>query len=537
MPIKPFSYILPLFLIMFSFLYFSHGSYIFSEKQITLSIEKAHLSPAWYEQNPELLKKQIKENIEIGKNNFLGNLNIEQLRAIIVPHAGHYYSGLCAAVGYAALQQKKNLNRIILLAPNHHVYFEGVGLPSYQEYQTCLGSVFVDTDACEILKESEFCKEQPAAHEKEHALEIQFPFLQIVAPEIKVVPLLVGELTANSIPSIKTVLKKIIDEQSIIIISNDFIHYGPNYSYVPFNSSLHKNLVALDGGVLQSLASYSLLELQTMFNRTHATVCGRNPLALLTMLCEEQADQIESSLGCYYLSAHADAISKKDNHYFDIVTTPLNDKQLKNSVSYATILYTQKQDSFIQKPTTFEAMLLCKYARQILEQYFDAEKECSPLQLNMPFFNQLNGAFVTLKNKQGTLRGCIGNIFSNRPLHETIQKMTLAAALEDQRFKPVKKEELDTINIEISLLSKPEKIKTVDEIILGTHGVILTWADSKHNIRRSAVFLPEVAIENNWSLTEILEQLSTKAGCTPDAWKTSSFEIFYSIKIKEIEKA
>ncbi len=510
--------------------------YLFSEEGNNMSVEKAHLSPAWYEQNPERLINQINKNITIGKTNFLGDFDIDNLKAIVVPHAGHHYSGLCAAVGYAALQQKKNLKRIILLAPNHHVHFEGVGLPSYQEYQTCLGSIFVDTQACTLLKESEFCKEQPDAHEKEHALEIQFPFLQIIAPDVKVVPLLVGELTADSIPRIKTVLKKIIDEQTIIIISSDFVHYGPDYTYQPFNTSLHENLVALDGIVLQTLASYSLLELQTMFNKTHATVCGRNPLALLTTLCEDQAQKLEASLGCYYLSGHADALSKTDNNYFNIVTTSLNDDQLKNSVSYATLLYTKKQDSFIQKPTTFEAMLLCKHARQSLEHCFNTKKQLAPLQLSTPFFNQSNGAFVTLQTKQGNLRGCIGNILSNRPLHETIQKMALAAALQDQRFKPLKEEELDTIIIEISLLSKPQKIKSVDEIILGKHGVILTWADAKQNITRNAVFLPEVAIENNWSVTKMLEQLSIKAGCAPDAWQKSSFEVFYSIKIIEEEE-
>lgn len=111
--------------------------------------------------------------------------------------------------------------------------------------------------------------------------------------------------------------------------------------------------------------------------------------------------------------------------------------------------------------------------------------------------------------------------------------MTLAAAFEDQRFEPLKEEELDTIIIEISLLSKPQKIKSIDEILLGKHGVILTWADAKQNITRSAVFLPEVAIENNWSITKMLEQLSIKAGCAPDAWQESTFEVFYSIKIKE----
>jgi AmmeMemoRadiSam system protein B/AmmeMemoRadiSam system protein A len=513
------------------------GIYLFSEKQNSRIIEKAHLSPAWYEQNPELLKKQIEKNIERGRTHFLGDFDIDNLKAIVVPHAGHHYSGLCAAVGYAALQQKKNLNRIILLAPSHHVHFEGIGLPAYQEYQTCLGSLFVDIEACELLKESTFCTEQPAAHEKEHALEIQFPFLHVVAPHVNIVPLLVGELTTHAIPNIKTVLKKIIDEQTIIIVSSDFIHYGPDYAYQPFNTSVHKNLVALDGAVLQALSSYSLLELQTMFNRTQATVCGRNPLAILTMLCEDQADEIKSSLCCYYVSAHADALSKTENNYFDIVTSALNDHQLRNSVSYATLLYTQKKDSFIQKPTAFEAKLLCNHARQSLEKYFDADKEYPPLQINMPFFNQTNGAFVTLQTKQGSLRGCIGNITSHRPVHETIQKMALAAAFEDQRFEPVTKEELDAIKIEISLLSKPQKIKTIDEFILGTHGLILTWIDPKKNITRSAVFLPEVAIENNWSKTEMLEQLSKKAGCAPEAWKESSFEIFYSLKIKEKKSA
>ena len=124
------------------------------------------------------------------------------------------------------------------------------------------------------------------------------------------------------------------------------------------------------------------------------------------------------------------------------------------------------------------------------------------------------GAFVTI-HKNKALRGCIGNIVTDKPLYQTVRDMAIAAATQDPRFKPLTKEELSDIEVEISVLSKPERIKSIDEIQMGVHGVIVHQGPLHHGI-----FLPQVATETGWSKEEFLSQLcAQKAGLPPDAWK------------------
>ncbi|MFH1783473.1 MAG: AmmeMemoRadiSam system protein A [bacterium] len=130
------------------------------------------------------------------------------------------------------------------------------------------------------------------------------------------------------------------------------------------------------------------------------------------------------------------------------------------------------------------------------------------------------GAFVTL-HKDGNLRGCIGNIIGHEPLWETVSDMAVESATGDPRFPKVKKEELPHIDIEISVLSKPERVRSADQIELGKHGVIVRKGFS------SGVFLPQVATETGWSKEEFLSSLcSHKAGLSPDAWKDKTTELY-----------
>ncbi len=129
------------------------------------------------------------------------------------------------------------------------------------------------------------------------------------------------------------------------------------------------------------------------------------------------------------------------------------------------------------------------------------------------------GAFVTL-HKNGQLRGCIGNLIGVKPLYITIRDMSLASAFEDPRFPPVSKKELDEIDIEISVLSPMIKIKSVEEIKTGAHGVYI-----KRGFY-SGTFLPQVAEEQGWNLKELLEHLCLKAGMDKESWKAPDTEIF-----------
>jgi AmmeMemoRadiSam system protein A len=125
------------------------------------------------------------------------------------------------------------------------------------------------------------------------------------------------------------------------------------------------------------------------------------------------------------------------------------------------------------------------------------------------------GAFVTLKKKQ-LLRGCIGYIEPVAPLYKTVIQAAIYAASQDMRFKPVSDSELKGLDIEISVLSLPQKINDPDVITVGKHGLIISKGSKK------GLLLPQVPIEQKWSRKTFLQHTCLKAGLPQDAWKSGA---------------
>ncbi len=167
-----------------------------------------------------------------------------------------------------------------------------------------------------------------------------------------------------------------------------------------------------------------------------------------------------------------------------------------------------------------EQDVLLKIVRKTLEEYFDG-KDYIPTQDELKILSKQNrGVFVTLR-KNGELRGCIGVFESDKPLAQNIKEMALAAALEDNRFSPVRKSELPDISIEISVLSPMKKISDADDIELGKHGVYIKRGS------RHGVFLPQVAVETGWDKKTFLDTLCIeKAGLEPGCYKNPNTELF-----------
>jgi len=123
------------------------------------------------------------------------------------------------------------------------------------------------------------------------------------------------------------------------------------------------------------------------------------------------------------------------------------------------------------------------------------------------------GAFVTLTEKGGKLRGCIGTILPVGPLDETVARMAVAAAVEDPRFSPVTLAELPDLHVEISALTVPEPVSDLEAIQVGKHGLIVTRGYNK------GLLLPQVAPEWGWDRLQFLQHTCLKAGLPTDAWK------------------
>lgn len=129
-------------------------------------------------------------------------------------------------------------------------------------------------------------------------------------------------------------------------------------------------------------------------------------------------------------------------------------------------------------------------------------------------------------SRNGSLRGCIGNILPVMPLFQAVQSNARAASFKDKRFRPIGKEELKDLAVEVTVLSHLERVADVRNIMIGTHGLYLIKAGN------AGVLLPQVASEQQWDVPTFLQQVSVKAGLSPDAWKDGDLYCFTADSIR-----
>ncbi len=163
---------------------------------------------------------------------------------------------------------------------------------------------------------------------------------------------------------------------------------------------------------------------------------------------------------------------------------------------------------------------LLKLARSTLEIYF-SENRVIDFHTTRPELLARRGAFVSLHEGE-ELRGCIGQIFADRELYHIVQQCALSAALEDSRFYPVSQEDLPGLTIEISVLSPLERIRNIEEINVGKHGIYII-----RGVHRG-LLLPQVATHYKWNRETFLAQTCRKAGLPESAWHDAqtSIQIF-----------
>lgn len=147
-----------------------------------------------------------------------------------------------------------------------------------------------------------------------------------------------------------------------------------------------------------------------------------------------------------------------------------------------------------------------------------------PREVNDPNLLVPRGCFVCIK-VNGALRGCIGNFVADKPLYQLVQEMAVAAATGDPRFYPMKKDDLERFDLELSVLSPLRKVDSVDEIEVGRHGIYL-----EKNFSRG-VLLPQVATEYGWDRETFLAQTSMKAGLGRDDWQEGTDIYVFSAEV------
>ena len=443
-------------------------------------------------------------------NNYLDKALIESLPgkpvAIISPHAGYQYSGAVAAYGYKAIKGHR-YKRVIVLAPSHYSRYRGASILDVDAYKTPLGLVKLNQGICNnLINNPPFFGTFKNAHKREHSLETQLPFLQtVLGNDFELIPILISRLNNEEFDFIADKLKPLIDEDTLIVVSSDFTHYGYGYDYVPFKKDVEANIKKLDYGAFERILALDFEGFYRYKKATGITACGFMPVALLMKILPDnvqgkilQYDTSGSILGNFDSSvSYASIVFTRDNEPPDIIG---DNSGLNND----------------------EKFTLLKLARETLESCVKEGKKPDLTSGEYTFSNNLNkkrGVFVTL-HKNGNLRGCIGHIQPREQLFNAVIDNAINSSMNDGRFRPVSEDELSEIEIDISVLSPIKKISGADKFIPGKHGIIINLEGM------SAVFLPQVATEQGWDREETLAHLCNKAGLPSFAWKDDEMEFF-----------
>ena len=464
----------------------------------------------WYPADTETLSKQI--------DGFFQKADVKPINnviAFILPHAGYQFSGQTAAL--ALKTTGKKYKRVVIIGPSHRVPMEDVlSVPRITHYETPLGQVPLDVEFINKLLGYSMFQNIPQAHKHEHSVQIELPLLQYTRGDFKLVPIVAGTCSLETISKAGTILKSLVDNETLVIASSDFVHYGSRFGYVPFTENIPERIKKVDMGAYEHIAQLDSKGFLEYKRRTGATICGYIPVAvLLSMLGEE----VEAELIKYATSGELTG-------------------DFTNSVSYLSVSFSGTwQNCPGIEPQANNAELteedkeqLLTLARESVVYALQKRRVPQTSDLNVAISDEMRcarAAFVTLK-KNSQLRGCIGDIFPQRPLCRSVIINAINAGFKDKRFLPVTEAECNDITIEISALTEPKPITSPDEIRIGIDGVVL------NKDGRSAVFLPQVAPEQGWDVNQMLTRLSQKAGLPEDAWKEgASFLVFQAVVFGE----
>ncbi len=242
------------------------------------TIRQPAVAGMFYPADPEQLSDDVRRHLAEGKRHELAVNDASgpsgRPTAIVAPHAGYPYSGPIAGSAFAALEAGDSslppIRRAVILGPSHHVAFRGLATPGSDAFSTPLGPVAVDRDAIDEILALPWIHESDAAHRQEHSIEVELPFLLAVAgPDIRIVPLVVGEASADEIA--ETIERLQTGPDTVTIISSDLSHFLPYPVAVEFDADTAERILALDPGGLtgERACGYKGLRGLLAFARKH----------------------------------------------------------------------------------------------------------------------------------------------------------------------------------------------------------------------------------------------------------------------------
>jgi AmmeMemoRadiSam system protein B/AmmeMemoRadiSam system protein A len=466
-------------------------------------IRKPAYAGSFYPETHAELTALIKHLISGVKQSHINSPPNTSLRALIMPHAGYIYSGLTAA--HISLVLKENqFKRVMVLAPDHRVGFTGGAISDVTAYETPLGLIPLNQDAATLRGNKYLFQAIPASDRLEHSVEVVLPFLQYFLKNFELIPIVLGR-GSDLADRVSSALDPLMDQNTLLVASSDLSHYLSYPEAVDRDRETIKMILDLNAGKL--------------LTRENAA-CGKIPILVVINMARRHGWQPMLL------------------HYSNSGDTSGDRSRV---VGYAAIAFyggssMQNRIDSSQPLKKHQGQALVNLARQtIAERLGKKSSTVDPDAMADSAFQDHRGTFVTLTiNKQ--LRGCIGNLDSTESILAGIKRNAVNAAFHDPRFSPLKAHELDQVDIEVSILTEPQRLEygnskdLLSKLRVHVDGVILSKGSA------SATFLPQVW-EQLPRPEQFLSHLCMKAGLPADDWKKSHLEIMtYQVQYFEEEK-
>jgi len=426
------------------------------------------------------------------------------LKAIVMPHAGYIYSGFTAAHASRVLSGN-SYRKVLLLGPDHRVGLRNGAVSDAGLFRTPLGFVKLHEDAEQLRNSSPLFRVVQESDRAEHSLEVLLPFLQYYLDAFELVPVVLG---SGEPGGFMEALEPLLDNDTLLAVSSDLSHY------LPYEEAVRKDRRTIDG--IMNLDS-------SMLAGEDNVACGRQGLLVTLAL----ARKLNWQPVLLHYSNSGDTAGDRQRVVGYAAIAFYGDQKMENSNSP-------------EELTGEQGNALVRLARQTITEKLTGKTDHAILQgpqgaLADPVFQNKRGVFVTL-HRGGQLRGCIGSLQGHTSIVEGVKSNALNAAFNDYRFRPVTVEELDLIDVEVSILSEPLPLAySVGDDLLkmlraGTDGVIIRQGGN------SATFLPQV-----WSqlpdTAGFLSRLCEKAGLPAEAWRKGGLEVMtYQVQYFAEEK-
>ena len=379
---------------------------------------------------------------------------------------------------------------VVVMAPSHHYPLTGAAVLADDAYETPLGRLRVDAAlrtrlvelaGADLVVDSSFFR-------REHALEVQLPFLQLALPDAQVLPLIVGETANGAHERLGSALAALRAERPdlVVVASSDMSHF---FSYDEATAFDEENLAAL-----------TALDLAT-FERTgqgRSGLCGYNPVRVALSALQATAGTAARAVRLRYANS-GDATGERDRVVGYGALALLAAEAAPASAGEATMFSREERQALIE-------IAKAAVRAAVREEAYVPPEPASEL-LRAP-----GAAFVTLK-QHGELRGCIGHVIASMPLYRCVAEVAQSAATQDYRFSPVAPQELEQLTFEISVLTPPELVNDPTTIQVGRDGLIISRG------RNRGLLLPQVPEEQGWDRSQFLDGTCRKAGLPPGCWR------------------